>query len=170
MDIGLGQFEVPALCTRRSDLLDALLSALPPETCLRLGHDFESFEHQVNRCQSSLLREYVRSRSLCEKHDFVNRRRWYPLARPFSAIGSPRTHLPRLHRLARAGAILWALFQIRLEQRKHGDVENASASSTPVATASPGTPPRTTRFETMSTLPKAARVNSCGCSRAGTSR
>ena len=43
MDIGLGRFEVPALCTRRSDLLDALISALPAE-CIRLGHDFESFE------------------------------------------------------------------------------------------------------------------------------
>jgi 2-polyprenyl-6-methoxyphenol hydroxylase-like FAD-dependent oxidoreductase len=45
MDIGLGRFEVPALCTRRSDLLDALLSALPPER-IRLGHDFESFEQR----------------------------------------------------------------------------------------------------------------------------
>jgi 2-polyprenyl-6-methoxyphenol hydroxylase-like FAD-dependent oxidoreductase len=43
MDIGLGRFEVPALCTRRSDLLEALLSALPTER-VRLGHDFESFE------------------------------------------------------------------------------------------------------------------------------
>src|ERR1700689_1486225 len=45
MNIGLGCFEVPALCTRRADLLDALLSALPPER-IRLGHDFESFEQQ----------------------------------------------------------------------------------------------------------------------------
>ena len=29
MNIGLGHFDVPALCTRRSDLLDALISALP---------------------------------------------------------------------------------------------------------------------------------------------
>lgn len=43
MNIALGQFEVPALCTRRSDLLDALLSALPPGRVL-LGHDFERFE------------------------------------------------------------------------------------------------------------------------------
>lgn len=47
MDIGLGRFEVPALCTRRSDLLDALLSALPPAR-IRLGHDFEFFEHREN--------------------------------------------------------------------------------------------------------------------------
>jgi 2-polyprenyl-6-methoxyphenol hydroxylase-like FAD-dependent oxidoreductase len=45
MDIKLGRFEVPALCTRRSDLLDALLSALPPDR-IRLGHDFESFEQR----------------------------------------------------------------------------------------------------------------------------
>jgi 2-polyprenyl-6-methoxyphenol hydroxylase-like FAD-dependent oxidoreductase len=45
MDIALGRVEVPALGTRRSDLLDALLSALPPER-IRLGHDFESFEHR----------------------------------------------------------------------------------------------------------------------------
>jgi len=43
MDISLGQFDVPALCTRRSDLLEALISALPAES-IRLGHDFESFE------------------------------------------------------------------------------------------------------------------------------
>src|ERR1700692_1244343 len=45
MDIGLGHFEVPALCTRRSDLLDALLSALPPDR-VRLGHDFGYFAPQ----------------------------------------------------------------------------------------------------------------------------
>src|SRR5271169_3366803 len=39
MDIALGQFEVPALCIRRSDLLDTLLSALPHDR-IRLGHDF----------------------------------------------------------------------------------------------------------------------------------
>ncbi len=45
MNIGLGHFDVPALCTRRSDLLGALISALPAE-CVRLGHDFEHFERQ----------------------------------------------------------------------------------------------------------------------------
>ena len=45
MDIALGHFDVPALCTRRSDLLNALLSALPRER-VRLGHDFESFEQR----------------------------------------------------------------------------------------------------------------------------
>ncbi|MEP6716941.1 MAG: FAD-dependent monooxygenase [Terriglobia bacterium] len=45
MDLGLGHFDAPALCTRRSDLLDALLSALPAER-LRLGHDYRSFEER----------------------------------------------------------------------------------------------------------------------------
>jgi 2-polyprenyl-6-methoxyphenol hydroxylase-like FAD-dependent oxidoreductase len=48
MDIGLGQFEVPALCTRRSDLLGALLSALPPGS-VRLGHTFDSFDNGKNK-------------------------------------------------------------------------------------------------------------------------
>lgn len=45
MDVRLGHFDVPALCTRRSDLLDALISALP-EQRLRLGHDFQYFDEQ----------------------------------------------------------------------------------------------------------------------------
>ena len=43
MNIALGHFDVPALCTRRCDLLAALLSALPAER-IRLGCEFESFE------------------------------------------------------------------------------------------------------------------------------
>jgi 2-polyprenyl-6-methoxyphenol hydroxylase-like FAD-dependent oxidoreductase len=45
MNIGLGHFEVPALCTRRSDLLDALVSALPAER-VRLGCEFASFDQR----------------------------------------------------------------------------------------------------------------------------
>ncbi len=45
MDIALGRFDVPALCTRRSDLLDALLSALPAGR-IRLGHCFDAFEQR----------------------------------------------------------------------------------------------------------------------------
>src|SRR6202044_2424362 len=45
MNIGLGDFDVPALCPRRSDLLDALISALPAER-VRLGHDFASLDQQ----------------------------------------------------------------------------------------------------------------------------
>jgi 2-polyprenyl-6-methoxyphenol hydroxylase-like FAD-dependent oxidoreductase len=45
MNIGLGHFDVPALCTRRSDLLSALISALPADR-LRLGHEFGCLEQQ----------------------------------------------------------------------------------------------------------------------------
>jgi 2-polyprenyl-6-methoxyphenol hydroxylase-like FAD-dependent oxidoreductase len=44
MNIALGEFEVPALCTRRSDLLAALLSALPRK-CVHLGREFTRLEH-----------------------------------------------------------------------------------------------------------------------------
>jgi 2-polyprenyl-6-methoxyphenol hydroxylase-like FAD-dependent oxidoreductase len=47
MDIGLGQFDVPSLCTRRSDLLAALISALPGER-VRLGHDFLHLEQRIS--------------------------------------------------------------------------------------------------------------------------
>ncbi len=43
MNIPLGRFDVPALCTRRSDLLSALLAALPAER-VRLGHELSGFE------------------------------------------------------------------------------------------------------------------------------
>ncbi len=69
MDIGLGQFEVPALCTRRSDLLDALLSALPPGQ-IRLGHDFESFEQR----KASVIVNFsgsVSGAAVSAQHDFV---------------------------------------------------------------------------------------------------
>ena len=46
MNIALGEFDVPALCTRRSDLLAALLSALPSER-ICLGREF-SYLHQGN--------------------------------------------------------------------------------------------------------------------------
>ncbi len=45
MDIALGRFDVPALCTRRSDLLDALISSLPAGR-VRLAHCFEAFERR----------------------------------------------------------------------------------------------------------------------------
>jgi len=40
MSIALGQFEVPAVCIRRADLLSILLDAFPNE-CLHLGSEFE---------------------------------------------------------------------------------------------------------------------------------
>lgn len=45
MEIPLGQFDVPALCARRADLLDALISGLPAGKIL-LDHHFESFERR----------------------------------------------------------------------------------------------------------------------------
>jgi 2-polyprenyl-6-methoxyphenol hydroxylase-like FAD-dependent oxidoreductase len=43
MNIALGKFDVPALCTRRSDLLASLLSALPCER-IRLGRELTHLE------------------------------------------------------------------------------------------------------------------------------
>jgi 2-polyprenyl-6-methoxyphenol hydroxylase-like FAD-dependent oxidoreductase len=39
MDIPLGDFDVPALCVRRADLLETLLRSLPAAS-IRLGHEF----------------------------------------------------------------------------------------------------------------------------------
>ncbi len=64
MDIGLGHFDVPALCTRRSDLLDALISALPAQN-VRLGHDFGHFEPQ----KSSIGIHF--SNGISMEHDFL---------------------------------------------------------------------------------------------------
>ncbi len=47
MDIAVGQFDVPALCTRRSDLLAALIAALPRDQ-VRLGHELVRLE-QIER-------------------------------------------------------------------------------------------------------------------------
>jgi 2-polyprenyl-6-methoxyphenol hydroxylase-like FAD-dependent oxidoreductase len=64
MDIGLGRFEVPALCTRRSDLLDALLSALPGRVCL--GHDFAHFEPREH-----CVRVHFNGGAASAEHDFL---------------------------------------------------------------------------------------------------
>ena len=47
MNIALGSFDVPALCTRRSDLLASLLSAVPSES-VRLGRKFAHFEQSTS--------------------------------------------------------------------------------------------------------------------------
>ena len=47
MNIALGKFDVPALCTRRSDLLAALLSALPPER-IHLGRELTQLEQSAS--------------------------------------------------------------------------------------------------------------------------
>jgi 2-polyprenyl-6-methoxyphenol hydroxylase-like FAD-dependent oxidoreductase len=64
MAIGLGHFEVPALCTRRSDLLAALISALPADR-VRLGHDFGYLE----RRKSSVGIHFCNGVSV--EHDFL---------------------------------------------------------------------------------------------------
>ena len=69
MDIGLGRFDVPALCARRSDLLDALLSALPPER-IRLGHNFESFKQRKTGVSVNFSGS-GEARSISVEHDFV---------------------------------------------------------------------------------------------------
>ncbi len=64
MNIGLGHFDVPALCTRRSDLQGALISALPPDR-VRLGHDFAHLERQ----SSSVGIQF--SNGVSVEHDFL---------------------------------------------------------------------------------------------------
>lgn len=48
MDIAHGNSDVPAICVRRSTLLDALLCRLPPE-CIRLDHIFDRFEQERDK-------------------------------------------------------------------------------------------------------------------------
>ena len=76
---------MPALCTRRSDLLDALLSALPPER-IRLGHDFESFEHHKASVRVNFSGS-VSSGGVSAEHELRYRCRWCPLARPLQLLG-----------------------------------------------------------------------------------
>ncbi len=64
MNLTLGQFDVPALCTRRSDLLAALLSALPPER-IRLGRELTKLEQAASK-----VRAHFSDGSIAE-HDAV---------------------------------------------------------------------------------------------------
>ena len=48
MNIALGKFDVPALCTRRSDLLAALVCALPPGR-IRLGRESSHLEQYKSK-------------------------------------------------------------------------------------------------------------------------
>jgi 2-polyprenyl-6-methoxyphenol hydroxylase-like FAD-dependent oxidoreductase len=43
MNIALGDFDVPAICARRADLLAVLIAALPPES-VRLGRELQNLE------------------------------------------------------------------------------------------------------------------------------
>jgi 2-polyprenyl-6-methoxyphenol hydroxylase-like FAD-dependent oxidoreductase len=48
MDIALGEFDVPAICMRRSDLLNILLSTVRPN-CVKLGHTLGKLEQSNDR-------------------------------------------------------------------------------------------------------------------------
>jgi len=64
MSIALGNFDVPAVCMRRADLLSILLSALPRE-CLRLGYQFERLRQDKGKVRLYFKDERV------EEHDAV---------------------------------------------------------------------------------------------------
>jgi 2-polyprenyl-6-methoxyphenol hydroxylase-like FAD-dependent oxidoreductase len=64
MNIALGQFDVPAVCTRRTDLLTVLLAALPPE-CVRLGCELQDLEQSEGK-----VRLYFKG-GLVKEHDAV---------------------------------------------------------------------------------------------------
>ncbi|HEY2845407.1 MAG TPA: FAD-dependent monooxygenase, partial [Bryobacteraceae bacterium] len=48
MNIALGEFDVPAVCTRRSDLLASLQSAVPRE-CIHFGRQFSHVEQEKSK-------------------------------------------------------------------------------------------------------------------------
>jgi 2-polyprenyl-6-methoxyphenol hydroxylase-like FAD-dependent oxidoreductase len=64
MNIALGEFKVPAICIRRSDLLAILLSGLPPQS-IRLGHTLNKLE-QSNHDVTIRFAD-----GLAAKHDVV---------------------------------------------------------------------------------------------------
>jgi 2-polyprenyl-6-methoxyphenol hydroxylase-like FAD-dependent oxidoreductase len=64
MDLALGQFDVPAVCIRRADLLSVLLSALPPD-CIRLGCELEHLEQTRDKVRLSF------KGGLLQEHDAV---------------------------------------------------------------------------------------------------
>jgi 2-polyprenyl-6-methoxyphenol hydroxylase-like FAD-dependent oxidoreductase len=64
MNIALGQFDVPAVCTRRTDLLSVLLAELPPE-CVRLGCELQDLEQSEGK-----VRLYFKG-GLVKEHDAV---------------------------------------------------------------------------------------------------
>jgi 2-polyprenyl-6-methoxyphenol hydroxylase-like FAD-dependent oxidoreductase len=64
MNLALGDFDVPALCTRRSDLLASLLSTLPSER-VRLGREWTRLEQSKSRVRIHFADGSV------EEHDAV---------------------------------------------------------------------------------------------------
>lgn len=52
MNIALGDFDVPAICSRRADLLTVLTAALPSR-CVRLGHELHRLEQVGDKVRIS---------------------------------------------------------------------------------------------------------------------
>jgi 2-polyprenyl-6-methoxyphenol hydroxylase-like FAD-dependent oxidoreductase len=64
MNIALGEFDVPAICIRRSDLLDVILAELPPE-CIQLGHKLDHLDQSEGKVRISFAGGMVK------EHDAV---------------------------------------------------------------------------------------------------
>ena len=64
MNIALGNFDVPAVCSRRADLLAVLIDSLPPE-CIRLGSELQHLEQVGDRVRISFADGAVK------KHDAI---------------------------------------------------------------------------------------------------
>jgi 2-polyprenyl-6-methoxyphenol hydroxylase-like FAD-dependent oxidoreductase len=64
MNIALGQFDVPAVCARRADLLSVLLTALPREQ-ICLGHDLQGLTQSRDKVRLHF------SGGLVKEHDAV---------------------------------------------------------------------------------------------------
>jgi 2-polyprenyl-6-methoxyphenol hydroxylase-like FAD-dependent oxidoreductase len=58
MNIALGEFDVPAICMRRSDLLGVLLAKLPPGS-IRLGHTLSKLEQARDKVRISFEGGFV---------------------------------------------------------------------------------------------------------------
>ena len=160
MDIGLGHFDVPALCTRRSDLLDALISALPAER-VRLGHDLGYFERQ----KSSVGIHF--SNGISMEHDFLIGADGIR-SRIRSQLLGIRDPIHRGYTIWRGLARLTGAVP-KGSNSETWDEENASAFSAPAATGSHGMPPPIPILVT-STQPKAVNTSFCRGSQDGTSR
>ena len=161
MNIALGQFDVPAICMRRSDLLSVLLAALPPE-CVRLGHELHDLEQSEDKVwlyfEGGLVKEHdavigadgIRSRirsKLFGASDPIYR--GYTVWRGLAQYGG--NAVP-----AGCNSETWGL-------------ESDSESSTPVTAGSHGMRHRM-YLHTIPTRPAEGNANSSRCSVDGTSR
>ncbi len=94
MNLPLGNFDVPALCVRRTDLLQTLRCKLPADS-IRLAHEFSHLE-QPRRGRPFAFREcrVCRAQRCC-------RRGWNSISRACGDSRRDRAHRSRLHGLAR---------------------------------------------------------------------